>query len=236
MEDRRAPQNEQDSLVVDTPIELWELDYSVLLGHSPNTDVVLLCSDQVREGQNVVFGGKTYTAVPVQGRGFDLSLDGAPPRPSVEIANGMGLVSSLIRSVGDLSGALVHRRRVFRRHLDDGEDPDSTAEWEPQVWRIERKVRDDFFVEFELTAKIDGYGMRIPGRVVEWNICSWTYESEACGWVPGVGPYFKKSGVSTVNLSEDDCGLRLSDCKLRFLARSQALRYGGFPAVVRVVK
>jgi len=234
--DRWAPQNEMVALEVDTPLDLYEIDYSTIYDQPLGTEAFIqrLCCDVQTNGENVWLDGKEFTAVPIEGSGFDLTSQGSVPRPTLVIANAVGLVSSMMEEAEDLRGAQVTRRRIFARHLDHGERPDPTAEWPPQIYRVERKIRDDVVVELELSAIFDVEGAKIPGRLVEWNLCPWTYKSAECGWVPGAGPYFDVNGDPTTE-GNDNCGLRLSDCKARFKAREQPLRYGGFPAVVRVV-
>jgi lambda family phage minor tail protein L len=230
------PENVARRLSTDAVIKLWELDYSVLAGNPPGTDIRRFVSDSDGEGLGVTLDGVVYDPLPMRVNGLEVGVEGAPKRPTVEFANPHGFMSTIIESIGgDLTGASVTLRRIFSRNLDDGDDPDPLAEWEPQVWRVERKLHENgISIEFELTAKAD-VEIDLPLRRMEHNFCPWIYKSDECGWVPGAGPYFDILGQSCAQ-EDDNCGLTANDCALRFLDRDEALRFGGFVGLERIIR
>tara|TARA_B100000965_G_C19468070_1_gene702813 strand:+ start:105 stop:656 length:552 start_codon:yes stop_codon:yes gene_type:complete len=123
---------------------------------------------------NIVFAGQTYTALPVEAEGFDYGKQ--LPRPKLRISNVLGTISTILASLSmGLEGAKVTRRRTLLRYLDHSNfplssspyTPDSSALFPDEIYVIDRKsseTRD--LVEFELAAKIDVMGVRLPKRQV----------------------------------------------------------------------
>jgi lambda family phage minor tail protein L len=260
-----AQQNERRKLSVGQRVELWEVDYNRLVGSALGNPVNMrfYCSDALLAGTPVFLDGQQYDPLPIQGRDFDYNSEGAPPRPRVAIANGEGQISAVIESMGgDLTGALVTRREILRKHLDDGTDPDPLAQWPHSVWVIERKMSETRHqIEFELSSLADVSGVDLPLRRVESQLCPWVYLSAECGWDNTVAdePMFDRDdnflGLSSGTPDpDDDCGLRRRSCALRFADRGEnlasgmpgddtpplrnvrPLRFGGFPGATRTVR
>lgn len=231
------PENVQRRLAVDAVIICWELDYSVLLGNPAGTNVLRFVGDADADGNGVSINGDTFDTIPIRGRGFDISSEGAPRRPTVEIGNTNGIISALIQTIGgDLVGASLNRRRIFKRNLDGEDEEDPLAEWEPQEWRIERKRTENAWqIEFELSAKAD-VEVELPMRLMDHNVCPWTYKGTECGWTPSAGYYFDEFGDAT-DASGDKCGLTPTDCEKRFKDRDdEPLRFGGFVGIERFLR
>lgn len=227
----------------DAVVDLYDLDYSNLLLDEGNPVYVVHFTPTTTPSP-VELGGITYTKLPVEMRGLSVTSKGAPPRPTMVVSNGDGQLSALIDTIGgSIIGARLTRRRIYSRFLDGGATPDATQEWEPQKWIVERKkAHNRFTMQFELSAKHDIQGSQIPGRIVEASLCPWRYArggsggtGSECTWDPGGGPYYDENGDATT-VENDMCGLRYSDCVLRFGANDQPLRYGGFVAVGRAFK
>lgn len=232
------------SLDPDAEVDLYELDYSKLLGAAIGTNVLRYTPNAdplgtTEANSKLSYDGAIYEPLPIELRGAEEKTDGSTAkRARVRLANHGGLLSSLIDAlVGDLTGALVTRKRVFRRHLDDGDDPDPYA-YRIQKWIIEQKRAETFWqIDFELAPKGDADDLRLPLRGIEFDVCTWAYLSAGnCGWVPGAGPYFDAEDNSVGTVGEDDCGLRQNSCKIRFGARSEASRFGGFPGAQRTIR
>jgi lambda family phage minor tail protein L len=230
-------ENIKGQLTSEAVVELWEIDWSILVGDPLGTELNIrrFINDSKAGAVGVFLDGVPYDPLPIRGRNFEIRNAGAPRHPQIEIANGDGLVSSVIASLGgDIVGAQITRRRIFRRHLDDGAAPDPLAEWPPQVWVIERLLGEDRWrVEFELAARLDAE-TDLPTRRLSHDHCSWVYKSNECGWNPGGGPYFDANGDPTSQPS-DNCGLRPDDCFIRFNARNEALRFGGQTGIIRKI-
>lgn len=67
---------------------------------------------------DIVFDGKTYPAAPVEVDGFEFSVKGTLPRPTLRVANVNGAMSSLLALYNPLK-ARVRRIRTFAKFLDD---------------------------------------------------------------------------------------------------------------------
>jgi lambda family phage minor tail protein L len=225
--------NKQRSPVVEAYIELYEVDYSALLLDPGNPQYILKFSPNLgHDGESVRFDGEVYTHIDIKRSGFEKRTEGTQPRPRIEVADVGGVVTGLIASVGDLSGAVLTRRIVFSRHIDSGEDPDSSQIWsDRETWVVSRKskARPMHSIEFELAAPSDIQNHTIPFGRVERNLCRWRYLGTRCGWTREAGFMFKRDGTPTADAGEDVCGLRLSDCKLRHGAKGDPLRIGSFP-------
>ena len=122
------------------------------------------------------FQGEVYQPVPVQMTGIAWSGRGPAPRPRAAVANIGGVLTSLLATYGDLVGAKVTRITTYRKFLDDQPTADPTSYWEPDIWRIERKVvQTPQLVEWELASILDQEGRRLPGRHMLRDACPWIY-------------------------------------------------------------
>jgi len=121
----------------------------------------------------------------------------------------------------------------LRKYLDDGSTPDPTAYAEDIYFINKKKAETDDLMVFELISAIDLQGKKLPGRIMTANVCTWQYKSAECSW-PGTDPskWFDSNGDPVLAAVSDQCGKRLSDCKLRFGSAAE-LPYGAFPALGR---
>ena len=141
-----------------------------------------------QNGNNdIVFGGQTYTKIPIIVEGF--SYEGKKiPRPTLRISNILGTFTGMLVYLPmGLEGAKVTRRRTLLRYLDAANfsggsspfTPDSSAVFPDEIYVIDRKsIENREVVEFELAAKIDVMGVRLPKRQVLPNE------------FPGVGSFY----------------------------------------------
>lgn len=186
----------------------------------------------------VVFGGVTYAMWPVEATGFEMTSKGTLPTPNMKVANITGMIGSLCKSMDDLVGAKVVRRRTFAKYLDainfpSGTNPsaDPSARFPDEIWFVHRKVDETkIFVEFELSSSMDVQGVMLPRRQVIANCCPWKYRGAECGYT-GTN-YFDLNDAPT-DAGGDQCSKRLSACKLRFGTYAE-LPYGGFPGAGRL--
>lgn len=228
-----AARTEAQALAPDAMVHLYELDTSRYGGP------VYTWTPGPIGNAAVVFGGVTYTPVPLQLEGMAMDGQGPVPRPKVTIPNVSGFASQLMASSGDLLGCKVTRRRTFRKFLDDQPGADSTASFGPDIWYIDRvAARGPDMVSFELAAAMDIVGKMIPGRQVIRDSCTHVYRTYRSGsFVTGTCPYagssyWKADGTVTAQPAEDVCGKRLSDCRKRF--PSGALPTRAFPGATQV--
>jgi lambda family phage minor tail protein L len=185
---------------------------------------------------DVVWNGHTYQAFPIQATGFQATGQGKMPRPTIQVANVTGLISTLLRDFDDLIGCKITRRRTMAKYLDavnfpGGVNPsaDHTQEFPPEVWFVDRKSSETkMVVEFELAASWDVQGVLLPRRQAIANTCNWRYRSTDCSYTGGA--VADGNDVAATVLANDVCGKRLTSCKLRFGPHA-VLPFGAFPSV-----
>ena len=191
--------------------------------------------------QDIVFGGITYSAVPIEADGFEVNTKGTLPRPVMRIANADGAISALLNAYNPLQAEL-RRIRTCKKFLDavnfEGgvnatADPTAIFNGGYESWYIDRvSAENPEVVEFELVGKLDLTNLRLPGRQVVEH-CQWKYKSNECGYKPG--KMFNLQNQEVTNASEDQCAKNLRACELRFPKgegigpKDDLLPFGGFP-------
>ena len=102
-------------------VELFEIDLTstkvpALVGNvfrvTPMTD-----STDLTNIQAVTFGGNTYQPYPIQISDISFASDGAPPRPTLSVANINKYIGQLAFAYGDIIGATVTYIRTFTPYL-----------------------------------------------------------------------------------------------------------------------
>lgn len=244
-------QQENQKLSTDPVVELFEFDASSLGG-----GVYRFYSGAVTDA-TLVWRANLFVPLPIEASGWEFSGKGSLPTPSIRVSNVHLLMSSIIQDVGDPLGATITRWVTYEKFLDGESEADPNA-YRKEVYQVERRVsQDEAMVEFELSAAIDQDGRKLPGRQVVRGFCNHryrTYDAEkvdefnqpdpgfvyvnaTCPYVgdgSSDGPFFTPSGNPTGEPSEDICGKKLSDCRLRFVPLGEALPFRGFPAVDRI--
>jgi lambda family phage minor tail protein L len=157
-------------------IDLYVLDLT------PRGGSVLYFTDATVNGStSVSFGGQVYTALPITGNGWETSIDGAAPQPTLKVSNVSRFIQSHLTSYKDLVGCKVTRRQTFDKYLDGGSSPDSTQTFNTCVYIISQKLRQNKLeIEFRLRSVIDAPQYRLPRRQVLRS-----------GGFPGAGLYRK---------------------------------------------
>jgi lambda family phage minor tail protein L len=204
----------------------------------------------------IIFGGVTYTHMPVAIESIDTGSDGGPAQPRFMVATSGGPVNSLIRQYKDLRGAKVTRIRTFAEFLDQMPDgaggvivnpgADSNAILPTDFFIIDRKVSANrTMAEFQLVAPTDQEGIKIPLGIVTKRYCTKVYRFnngdgtftytgryDPCPWgvtVPDGGAFFDIDDNSTT-AANDRCSKTLRGCTARF-GKVSALPFGAFPGV-----
>ena len=186
--------------------------------------------------QDIVFGGITYSAVPIEVDGFAVTTKGTLPRPKMKIGNADGAITALLISYNPLH-AEVRRIRTCKKFLDavnfeggTNSSADSTAIFGGgyESWYIDRVATENpEVVEFELVGKLDLTNLRLPGRQVVEH-CPWIYKSTQCGYKPG--KKFNLSNQEVSSSADDQCAKNQKACELRFPeSKKGLLPFGGFP-------
>lgn len=221
---------EQDAIV--TAFELDARQYG---------DGILRFATDTVDGGPVRFNGYVYQPLPITAEGFEWSGKGTLPRPTLTVTAMELAFLSLVLSADDLVGAPVKRLRTYRKHLDDGSDPDPEALFPVDYYVIERKTSQNRRqIQFELSVQMDQEGRQIPHRQVLRDTCThryrwwdgqqYRYEGVTCPYA-GTGEW-EANGFPAAP-GEDRCGKRLSDCRLRF-GQHGVLPTRAFPGVGRI--
>lgn len=213
-------------------VDLFTLDITILLpAGSTELAIYRFCNWTQTNGNDIVYDGNTYTALPLQANGFELNTSGQLERPSITFANvGLG-ITLLTNTYEDLVGATVQRIRTLTTYLDGEPGADPDAYWGPDEWIVEQKTNENkLTVTFQLTVPFDLEGRSLPGRRLLREQCQWVYRSNiGCHYNGSL--YWNANDVPQPTLAGDVCGKRLSSCRLRFGAGSR-LPFGGFPGLV----
>lgn len=177
---------ELQSLQGSVIVELFEIDTGKYGGQ-----IYRFHSGQVVQG-DIVFGGKIYSAYPLEVEDFEIRGDGSLPRPKMTLANVDGFVSALIVGKDDFVGLKVKRIRTFLKYLDEANfidninpfgTPDETAKFPDERYFINRKiVEDKNAIQFELSSELEMESVKLPSRTVHANHCPWVYRGEGCGY------------------------------------------------------
>lgn len=192
------------------------------------------------EDDVVTWKGNIYTPRPFQTDGWEWNGQGSPPTPKFRTANIDLAFFGYTIDYEDMLGCIITRWRTFKNFLDGEDDADEDAHFPPDIYRIDRKSQqNNLLVEFELASAFDQANVLLPRRAVVKNACPWRYRiwdpvAEEFVYTNAICPYtgsnmYTFNGVATSDPLLDNCGKRLSDCKLRY--GDAVLPFGGFPAV-----
>lgn len=191
------------------------------------------------DGRPLSFDGYEYYPCPIIAEGFKWDDQGTAPQPTLTLSVMTPTIAAIIRDSNDLVGVQVKIIRTYRKMLDDGATPNPDAFFAPEIYDIEQKSgHNDVQVEFKLSSEVERDNLKIPGRQVIRDTCTHTYrrwDGQKFIYTNVTCPYAGESCYNRkrqgVQPSEDDCGKRLDDCKLRF--GDSPLPFYGFPGVGR---
>lgn len=143
-------------------IELFVLDMTPLGG-----TVIYMTPNTVNGASSLSFGGQAYTAMPINGAGWETTIDGAAPQPLIKISNVTKFIQSYLTSFADLVGARITRYQTFDKYLDSGATPDSTQVFNTCVYVVQQKTKQSKYeIEFRLSSIIDVPTMKLPRQQV----------------------------------------------------------------------
>lgn len=207
---------ELQKLEPDTIIELFQLD-TVKFGGP----VYCFHNQRTQGGGTLSFGGDAYQAMSLEATGFAWNGTDQQPVPTITISSLNGVMTALIAEFDNLVGASIRRIRTFRKHLDDGTDPDVNARLSDDVFLVDRKSAEKKAdIEWELGSSLDVDGITLPLRKVlarcqanfkDGLTCPYTGTDstclktvDACEDKFGIGkelPYLGFPGIDRINLS-----------------------------------
>jgi len=233
-------------VTIDSDVQMLQQDAIVNLFEIDARPVgagILRFSPEAVDGGPARFSAYEYQPLPIAAEGFEWTGKGPLPRPTLSVSGlSLSFISLVIES-DDLIGLPIRRIRTYRKHLDDGADPDPEMTWPVDHYVFEQKLKHTRVeLQFQLATELDQQGKKVPARQVLRDACThiyrrWDAQSGAFDYTAATCPYagsacFDRAGNS-VPPAEDACGKRLSDCRLRF-GQNGNLPTRAMPGVGRV--
>ena len=158
-------------------IDLFSVNISALLPAGSSDQATYYFTNWSKtNGQDVAYKGITYTAIPLETKGFELKSTGQLERPAITFAN-IGLaLTGLANTYDDLVGAKVSRLRTLSIYLDGEPKADPEAYWGPDSYVVEFKSEENQnTITFQLAVPFDLEGRSLPARRMLRESCPWIY-------------------------------------------------------------
>ena len=157
-----------------TIVELF--DFELNTAQHGETTVYRFTNTKNELGNDIVWQGNTYTAIPLKAEGYEANGQGTLPRPSISVSNLLGTFTSLIALLPDgLEGCKVTRTRTLSKYLDavnftggSNSDADPTSYFRPRdIYFIDRKSMENRdIISYEMCSAFDLAGVRLPKRQI----------------------------------------------------------------------
>ena len=157
-----------------TIVELF--DFELNTAQHGETTVYRFTNTKNELGNDIVWQGNTYTAIPLKAEGYEASGQGTLPRPNISVSNLLGTFTSLIALLPDgLEGCKVTRTRTLSKYLDavnftggSNSDADPTSYFRPRdIYFIDRKSMENRdVISYEMCSAFDLAGVRLPKRQI----------------------------------------------------------------------
>lgn len=211
-------------------IELYKLDLTPVGGS------IYYFTKGPLNGATIEFNGVPYPPIPIETEGFEYPGNGKMPRPTIRFSNVLLSFLSTVITYKDMVGAVLTRRRTFKKYLDGEASADPYAQFPADIYYVERKIKQNkYLIELQLICALDLENLFIPKRQC-LDICTHRYsttESWATCPYDGSEGYFDDEGNSTT-LANDKCGKKLFDCRLRYPNPNDKLPFKGFPGIGQI--
>jgi len=157
-----------------TVVELF--DFELNTAQHGETTIHRFTNTKNELGNDIVWQGNTYTAIPLKAEGYEASGQGTLPRPSISVSNLLGTFTTLIAILPDgLEGCKVTRTRTLSKYLDavnftggSNSDADPTSYFRPRdIYFIDRKSMENRdVISYEMCSAFDLAGVRLPKRQI----------------------------------------------------------------------
>lgn len=217
-------------------ITLFQLDTTMLGG------TVFYFQSAEDADTQIIWGGQTYSPIPMKASGFEMTTRGAIPTPTVTISNLYGAANTLLLEYRGLLGAKLTRILTLRRFLDDGDTPDANAFITRDMFVVAQKTSHTAVaIAFKLMAHMDQEGVQLPRRLVMRDYCQHVYRAynpatATFSYTKATCPYTDSRYYDVNNnptaMPFDMCSHDKNGCKLRF--PNQVLPAWFFPGVGRI--
>ena len=157
-----------------TVVELF--DFELNTAQHGATTVYRFTNTKNELGNDIVWQGNTYTAIPLKAEGYEANTQGTLPRPSISVSNLLGTFTTIIALLPDgLEGCKVTRTRTLSKYLDavnftggSNSDADPTSYFRPRdIYFIDRKSMENRdVISYEMCSAFDLAGVRLPKRQI----------------------------------------------------------------------
>lgn len=220
-------------------VELFDIDTSPTGdGNGP----YYICNNITENNTLIYFNSIPYTPIDYKFEGYGMVGEGKLARPTFSISNVSRTFATLINQFNGLVGTIITRRRTRSEYLDGQPEADSAAQMPVEVYIVSKiEEYNKIAIKWQLVAPIDREDKLLPARQAWKDFCPFYYRI----WKNGVfdytnvidcpytgSNYFNRYGEAEGHGSNDFCGKRLSDCRLRF--PTGVVPFGGFPGMSEV--
>ena len=169
-----------------TVVELF--DFELNNAQHGATTVYRFTNTKNELGNDIVWQGNTYTAIPLKAEGYEATGQGTLPRPNISVANLNGTFTTILallnvdddgnalpRNTRTLEGCKVTRTRTLSKYLDavnftggSNSDADPTSYFRPRdIYFIDRKSMENReVISYEMCSAFDLVGVRLPKRQI----------------------------------------------------------------------
>jgi len=163
-----------------TVVELF--DFELNTAQHSSTTTYRFTNTKNELGNDIVWQGNIYTAIPIKAEGYEASGQGTLPRPNISVANLEGTFTSILallnvdadgnplpRNTITLEGCKVTRTRTLSKYLDAvNSDADPTSYFRPRdIYFIDRKSMENRnVISYEMCSAFDLAGVRLPKRQI----------------------------------------------------------------------
>ena len=157
-----------------TEVELF--DFELNTAQHGETTVHRFTNTKNELGNDIVWQGNTYTAIPIKAEGYEATGQGTLPRPTISVSNLLGTFTTIIALLPDgLEGCKVTRTRTLSMFLDavnftggSNSDADPTSYFRPRdIYFIDRKsIENRDVISYEMCSAFDLVGVRLPKRQI----------------------------------------------------------------------
>ncbi len=169
-----------------TVVELF--DFELNNAQHGATTVYRFTNTKNELGNDIVWQGNTYTAIPLKADGYESTGKGSLPRPNISVANLNGTFTTILallnvdddgnalpRNTRTLEGCKVTRTRTLSKYLDavnftggTNSDADPTSYFRPRdIYFIDRKSMENRdVISYEMCSAFDLVGVRLPKRQI----------------------------------------------------------------------
>ena len=194
--------NGYDSSTTDDPVGI--LRFHNLNINAENSSSNLVAGSAGLFGQ-IIWQNKRYIPFPIIVDGIEVASRGTLPKPKLTFTNQIQnsnynffftKIKNTIRSIGDIIGLEITRKRTFLKYLDAVNfksyggiinddnfivDPDSYAALPDDTFYIDRKLKENKdIIQYELSSIIDLENLKLPLRTMYSEACSLDYRGDGC--------------------------------------------------------